>query len=175
MIVHKSSLSQPHMTTTKDNQLTTKQELFVYEYLKDSNATRAYKDVYWVSQKVAENGWPRLLGNARVKAKIDAAKKKIMTKAQIDAQWVVDQLVSVVKKCTQQEDIIITIPVKSKKWQRTSKEVLAKWPYDASWANGALDKLAKHTKLYGEQDINVNIDITTLTDEQLAKLVESKL
>lgn len=51
--------------------MTDKQKLFCDEYLKDFNATRAYKDVYGAKQHSAETAASRLLKNDEVQAYID--------------------------------------------------------------------------------------------------------
>ena len=60
-------------------ELNEKQKLFCLEYLKDFNATRAYKKVYWVSQKSAEALWCKLLSNVKVSEYLsDKAQKKVL-------------------------------------------------------------------------------------------------
>lgn len=55
----------------KDLPLTKKQELFVLEFIKDLNATRAYKAVYNTGQRAAETSGCRMLSNVKVKEEID--------------------------------------------------------------------------------------------------------
>ena len=142
--------------------LNKKHELFALEFIKDMNATRAYKEVYWATQKVAEVNWCKLLSNTKVaefiKTKIDEKFKK----ANIDWDWVIDTLKELVERCMQRKPIMI------RKWrtmvQKTESytdpetweemEVWVRW-FDSAWANSALDKLAKYYKLYTDW-ININ-------------------
>jgi phage terminase small subunit len=58
--------------------LTDKQERFVSEYLKDMNATAAYKRSGYVAQgHSAEVNAARLLSKAEIQARIAAAQKKV--------------------------------------------------------------------------------------------------
>lgn len=52
------------------------------EYLKDRNATNAYMRAYGVKQSTADNCGPRMLGNARVRAVIDAAEAALIASVQ---------------------------------------------------------------------------------------------
>jgi len=66
--------------------------LFALEYLKDLNATRAYREVYGVKQKVAEANGPRLLGNARVAALVNGAMQKRAEKLEVNADKVLAEI-----------------------------------------------------------------------------------
>lgn len=74
-------------------QLTEKQKLFVSEYLKDQNATRAYlRAGYKVSQKVAQVNGARMLSIAMVQAAIQARLDKRLRKVEITADSVLEEL-----------------------------------------------------------------------------------
>lgn len=66
--------------------------LFALEYLKDLNATRAYREVYGVKQKVAEAAGPRLLGNVRVAALVNGAMQKRAEKLEVNADKVLAEI-----------------------------------------------------------------------------------
>lgn len=142
----------------KKGEPTEKQMLFCEEFLKDLNATRAYKEIYKVSQKTAEASWPRLLGNVRVWGYIQKKIKERFEKADIDWQWVIDRLIELVDRCMQKKPVMI------KRWKEyvqkkeyredpiTGKEYeVWVWSFDSAGANSALDKLGKYFKLFTEK------------------------
>jgi phage terminase small subunit len=65
--------------------LSAKHARFVADYLVDLNATRAYRAVYGVSQKVAEASGSRLLRNVRVRQVIAEAQTARLERLKIDA------------------------------------------------------------------------------------------
>lgn len=58
-----------------NSDLTDKQQLFCYLYLKSFNATKAYQKAYGVDYRTAMAAGPRLLGNVRVKKEIHRLKQ----------------------------------------------------------------------------------------------------
>lgn len=109
-----------------DSKLSTtelKHTAFVLEFLVDLNATRAYKKVYNVSQKVAEAAGPRLLGNVRVGEMIKRGLSKRFEKAELNGQWVIDRLKELVDRCMQQTRVMYYDKVEKEYVQRT-EEVL---------------------------------------------------
>lgn len=74
------------------NDLPPKQEAFCHEYLKDFNATRAYRDVYKCSQKSAEANGIRLIRNDRVQTKLSELTKQHFEKTDIDAQEILREV-----------------------------------------------------------------------------------
>lgn len=77
--------------------LTAKQQLFVDEYLKDRNATAAYKRAGYKAKPgpSSENAASRLLGNVGVAAAIAAASKTLSEQAQLEAKWVIERLMAI--------------------------------------------------------------------------------
>jgi len=81
------------LATLNKRMLTPKQARFVEEYLIDMNATRAAIRAGY-SEKTANQQGPRLLEHPEIAAAIDAAKSARSERAQIDALWVLQRLVS---------------------------------------------------------------------------------
>lgn len=76
--------------------MTPKQQLFVDEYLKDRNATAAYKRAgYKGTGRTAANNASRMLGNAGVATAIAARTKEVTERALVDAKWVLIRLMQV--------------------------------------------------------------------------------
>ena len=70
-----------------------KQQRFVEEYLIDLNATQAAIRAGY-AKRSAEVAGCRLLRNDKIAAAIDKARAKQAEKAEISAQWVLDQLIA---------------------------------------------------------------------------------
>lgn len=89
--------------------LTEKQKLFALEYLKDLNATRAYKEVYksCKSDKVAGVNSSRLLGNARVQNYIKEQIDGIKSEKIADAEEVMQYLTKVLRGESESEIVVI--------------------------------------------------------------------
>lgn len=71
--------------------MTPKQELFAREYLVDSNATQAALRAGY-SPQTAESQGSRLLKNVEVAALVAAGRAKLLERAELTAQMVVDEL-----------------------------------------------------------------------------------
>jgi len=77
----------------KTGVLTPKQQLFIREYLRDMNATKAYlRAGYKVSEKVAKTNGPRLLDNAVVSAAIKKSLGKRLNKLEITNDTVLQEI-----------------------------------------------------------------------------------
>jgi phage terminase small subunit len=91
------SATKPAMKVAKAVQkkpatLNAKQQLFVLEYIKDFNATRAAKAAGY-SQKTAYSIGHELLNKPEIQAAIQEALKKRLEETRIDANWVLQRLV----------------------------------------------------------------------------------
>lgn len=84
------------------NKLTKKQQVFVDEYLKDLNATAAYKRAgYTANGNSAEVNASRLLRNAQVASVIQIAMDERAKRTQIDADYVLSTIRDTVDRCRQ--------------------------------------------------------------------------
>jgi len=88
--------------------MTEKQKIFCDEYLKDLNATRAYKVAYPKVKKdtVAATNGGRTLRNAEVKAYIDAQLEALHNERTADVQEVMEYLTSVMRGESTGEEIV---------------------------------------------------------------------
>ena len=74
------------------NRLNDKQQKFVEEYLKDFNATQAYRRAgYRATTSVRVNAH-RLLTNPNVQEAIEMAKQKLMERTHIDQEMIIERL-----------------------------------------------------------------------------------
>lgn len=79
--------------------LTDGQKKFVTEYLKDQNATAAYKRAGYKGQgRVAENAASRMLGFVGVRAEIDAGLSKLREKAEKDTGVTLERVIKEIAK-----------------------------------------------------------------------------
>ena len=79
--------------------LTDGQKKFVTEYLKDQNATAAYKRAGYKGQgRVAENAASRMLGFVGVRAEIDAGLSKLREKAEKDTGVTLERVINEIAK-----------------------------------------------------------------------------
>lgn len=129
-------------------ELNEKQKMFCLEYLKDFNASRAYKKVYWWTDNSAWVCWFKLLKNAKVQEYLWSKTEKKMDKLDV---WV-DFVLSWLKE-------IALIWMWKQKVMKNWKE---QYILDLSNANSAYEKLWKYNKLFTDKveqsgDLNINI------------------
>lgn len=88
--------------------MTEKQKIFCDEYLKDLNATRAYKVAYpkVKNNAVAQANGSRLLLNAMVKKYIDQQLEKLHNERTADVKEVMEYLTSVLRGESTGEEIV---------------------------------------------------------------------
>lgn len=88
--------------------MTEKQKIFCDEYLKDLNATRAYKAAYPKVKKdeVARANSSRLLTNANIKNYIDTQLEALHNERTADVQEVMEYLTSVLRGESTGEEIV---------------------------------------------------------------------
>ena len=129
-------------------ELNEKQKMFCLEYLKDFNATRAYKKVYWWTDNSAWVCWFKLLKNAKIQEYLWSKAEKKMDKLDV---WV-DFVLSWLKE-------IALIWMWKQKVMKNWKE---QYILDLSNANSAYEKLWKYNKLFTDKveqsgDLSINI------------------
>lgn len=131
-------------------ELNEKQKMFCLEYLKDFNATRAYKKVYWVSDKTANTAWPRMLVKVSIQEYLASKAEKKVEKVWVWVDYVLDKLHQIVEIWMWEQAV-------EKNWK--TQKIL-----DLANANSALEKLWKYHKMYTdkiEQDGNLSINIVS--------------
>ena len=120
------------------NELNEKQKQFCLEYLKDFNATRAYKKIYWVSDETARPNASRLLTNDNIQEYLASKAQKKVEEAEVWVDYVLKNLHEIVEI-----------------WMCRQKIELEKWKpkkvFDLKNANSALEKLWKYHKMYTDR------------------------
>lgn len=127
--------------TKKNNKLTAKQKAFVDEYLKDLNATAAYKRAgYTAKGNSAEVNAGRLLRNAQVASAVQSAMDERAQRTQIDADYVLNTIRDTVERCRQAK-------------QATDDEgnTVGEFRFDAQAVLKGCELLGKHLKLFTDK------------------------
>jgi len=122
--------------------LTPKEELFVKQYLIDYNATRAVKAAGYTlaSESYARFYGHKLLTKPHIKAAVEKEKTKRLRKVDLDAQWVLHNMLKLYKQCTKGE------PVLDRNGNPTGE-----WKMESRTAQDILKTLGKECDLFKEK------------------------
>lgn len=135
-----------------NKELTPKQHAFALNYLKDFNGTRAYREVYDASTKVAETNASRLLSNAKVAKFVARWALQKFWELGIDSWWILECTKEIIERCMQRERVMVfdkinkeyvqkTVEMQDEEWNR--KEVWL-YQFDSRGALKWLEMLGKH-------------------------------
>lgn len=137
--------------------VTRAQQIFIDEYLKDLNGTRAYKVAYPSVKKdsVASAAATRLLGNVKVKIRIDEQLEKMHNERTADGQEVLEYLTSVMRG-TEKEEVLQGVGMGEQ--TKTKMEVGAKDRLKAA------ELLGKRYRLFTDK-VDLNVESVTFVDD----------
>lgn len=143
--------------------MTEKQKIFCDEYLKDLNATRAYKVAYPNVKKdeVAKAAGSRLLTIVNVKTYIDEQLQELHNERTADAQEVMEYLTSVLRGESKSEIVVI----EGEGDGMSSARRMEKAP-DEKERLKAAELLGKRFGIFSEK-INVNGAVPVVIEEDL--------
>lgn len=119
--------------------LTPKQQLFVAEYIKDMNASRAAEAAGY-SPDTAYSQGHRLLKHAEIAEAIELAMDERARAVGIDAQWVLQQAVTLHRRCMQD----VTPMLNRKGEQVVDEDGAPVFQFNAAGAAKALELVGKH-------------------------------
>lgn len=149
-----------------------KQKLFVIEYLKDFNGTRAYKKAYETKDdKVAGTGAWRMLKNVEIQKAIQEQAKKTLEEVEIDVNYIVGNIKEVTERCMEKSPVMYFDKVDNE-WKREKEIVVTEdgtrveqdvWQFDAKNALRGLELLGKYKSIFKD---NVNISGNLSTEKQ---------
>tara|TARA_R100001086_G_C11848201_1_gene260872 strand:- start:24602 stop:25105 length:504 start_codon:yes stop_codon:yes gene_type:complete len=150
-------------------------ETFCHEYLKDLNATRAYKDVYKTkNQRTAESAAQRLLSNVEVQRRVQELMDERSERVKIDADYVLNTIQEVAERCMQRAPVMVRLG--KEMVQAIDEEGRHVWRFDSSGANKSLELLGKHLKLFTEKfEHSGSVDLSSLSDEKINELLKQYL
>ena len=144
------------------------QEIFVREYLKDFNGTRAYKVAYPnCSDESARRLASKLLTKVDIQEAIRKQADKTLKEAEIDVAYIVNNIKEVVERCMQKEAVMY-FDKEDKEWKQEKEYVVDEdgenghyegvWKFDATNSLKGLELLGKYKAIFNE---NVNIKDNT--------------
>ena len=124
-----------------------KQEIFIREYLKDFNGTRAYRVAYDTKDdKVAGTGAWRMLKNVDIQKAIQEQANKTLEEVEIDVAYIVNNIKEVVERCM-------------------TKDEMGK--FDANNSLKGLELLGKYKSIFKE-----NIDVNVKNSKKLCDVFD---
>lgn len=124
-----------------------KQEIFVREYLKDFNGTRAYNEAYQCKDnRVAQTGAWRMLRNVEIQQAIKEQANKTLEEVDIDVAYIVNNIKEVTERCMKQDE---------------------KGKFDAKNSLRGLELLGKYKAIFSE---NVNLNDNTKSTSLLESI-----
>lgn len=159
------------MSGAHKKSLTDKRKLFIAEYLKDLNATRAAERAGYAHPNMAG---PRMVNDSVIREEIDRQLRlRIMTPSEV-LERLTDQAKADYSAYIDEDGEIDLAQlladgkghlVKGTKWDRNGHLVVEF--YDGQ---KALSLMAKHQGLLSDTTTNLNIDVNSLTEEQLERI-----
>ena len=143
-----------------------KQEIFIREYLKDFNGTRAYKAAYPdCSDESARRTASRLLTNVDIQKAIREQADKRLEEVEIDVAYIVNNIKEVTERCMQKAPVMYFDKI-DKEWKQEKEIVYTAdgtrveqdvWTFQAGNALKGLELLGKYKSIFSE-NINVKDD-----------------
>lgn len=126
-----------------------KQKIFVREYLKDFNGTRAYKAAYKTcTDETARINASKLLTNTNIQQAIREQADARLEKTEIDVEYIISNIKEVVERCMSQDE--------------TGK-------FDANNSLKGLELLGKYKNIFKES-VDVNVSTNEKFDEICSQL-----
>lgn len=156
------------MPSGKNATLTPKQEKFVQGLFTGMSQREAYKQAYDCSKTkdntIDRNAYELAKANkiiTRLKELQDELKERNM----LTVEWVLNNLKEVTERCLQQEPVMTKM---DGEWVESGE-----YQFAHSGANKALELIGKHLGMFTDKvetkNLNVNDDVSNLTDEEIAK------
>lgn len=119
--------------------LNARQVRFVESYMVTANAYQAAIAAGYAETTALTRG-AKMLDNVGIKHELERRNALRAEKAGIDAEWVLDNLVGIVRRSTQAE------PVRDKDGNPTGE-----YKYDSAGANKALELIGKHLQMWKDK------------------------
>ena len=152
-----------------------KQEIFVREYLKDFNGTRAYKEAYGCNEESARRLASRLLTKVDIQQAIKEQANKRLDEIDVDVAYIVSNIKEVTERCMQKKPVMYFDKI-DKEWKQETAMVEKEdgsvreegvWTFQAGNALKGLELLGKYKAIFSE---NVNLNDSTKSTSLLESI-----
>lgn len=153
--------------------LTEKQKVFVSEYLKDFNGSRAYKVAYpdCKTDATARVNASKLLTNTNISEAIREKADKQLEKVDVDVSYIIKNIVEITERCMQHEPVTEYDPV-NKEYVQVTAELFDEngnpagetgvYQFNARDGLKGLELLGKYKNIFKE-----NVDVNVKTSNKL--------
>lgn len=159
------------------NELNEKQKIFVSEYLKDFNGTRAYKVAYGVeNEKVAATSAWRMLRNVDIQKAIQEKANKHLETIDVDTNYIISSIKEVTERCMQHVPVMDFNPIDKCYEQRTVELFdgdgnpageAGVYTFNARDGLKGLELLGKYKNIFKE-----NVDVNVKNSKKLKDVFE---
>ena len=141
--------------------MTEKQKIFIKEYLKDFNGTRAYKEAYKCdNEDTARKNASRLLTKADIQEEIATQADKMLEELDISVAYIIGNIKEVVERCMQKAPVMYydkedkeykqeKVMFKDEETGEIREEGV--WQFDASNSLKGLELLGKYKSIFKEK------------------------
>lgn len=159
------------------NELNEKQKIFVSEYLKDFNGTRAYKVAYGVENEktAASNAW-RMLRNADIQKAIQEKANEHLEEIDVDTNYIISNIKEITERCMQHVPVMVFNPIE-KCMEQETVELFDEngnpagegkvYTFNARDGLKGLELLGKYKNIFKE-----NIDVNVKNSKKFKDVVE---
>lgn len=153
-----------------------KRKIFIREYLKDFNGTRAYKVAYPnCNDESARRLASKLLTKVDVQKAIRKQADETLKEVEIDVAYIVNNIKEVVERCMEKEDVMYFDRVDrkykpEKEYVHTADGEIKEegiWKFDPTNALKGLELLGKYKSIFKD-----NVDLNVKTSKKLSDIFE---
>ena len=154
------------------------QKVFVREYLKDFNGTRAYKVAYpECNEESARRLASRLLSKVDIQKAIRKQADKQLEEVEVDVAYIVNNIKEVTERCMQKSPVMYYDKVE-KEWKQEKKIIYTSdgtrveqdvWQFDASNSLKGLELLGKYKSIF-KDNVDVSVKANKKFDEICSQL-----
>lgn len=127
---------------TRELRLARRREMFIQEYMKDWNGTRAAKAVGYSDVGSAVEA-SRMLKDPNVLARIRQLQAERSARLSISADFVLEGLIRIYDRCMQAEQVY--------EWVDGQKVPTGEWTFDSRGAAKAMELIGKHLAMFTEK------------------------
>ena len=159
-------------------ELNENQKIFVSEYLKDFNGSRAYKTAYpkCKSDKAAKSNASRLIANDYIQQALQEKANEHLEKIDVDTNYIINNIKEVTERCMQHEPVMDFDPYNKEYVQRKADLFdengnpageAGVYTFNARDALKGLELLGKYKNIFKE-----NVDVNVKNSKKLKDVFE---